>query len=142
MMRAVRFATRLQFTIHPGTLEAIKRNAQRLKIIVQDRITTELQKIMASQRPSIGWMLLRDTGLLPLILPELQAMCGVEVMHGRGHNANFLHTMKDLDNVAAATADVWPSCGRVDTLGRTATRHRQARHQARGRHPGLDLPES
>ena len=107
MMRAVRFATQLQFTIHPETLDAIKRNARRLKIIVQDRITTELQKIMASPRPSIGWKLLHETGLLPLILPELEAMSGIEVMHGRGHKDNFLHTMEVLDNVAAATDDIW-----------------------------------
>lgn len=107
MMRAIRFASQLQFTIHPETLEAIKRNAERIKIIVTERITTELQKIMASPKPSVGWALLLETGLLKFILPELQAMVGVEVMHGRAHKDNFWHTMQVLDNVAVATDDIW-----------------------------------
>ena len=107
MMRAVRFATQLQFDIHPETFAALRRNAQRLKIIVKERIQVELMKIMASPRPSIGWKLLMDTGLLQLILPELVAMRGVEVVHGRGHKDNFYHTMEVLDNVAAATDDIW-----------------------------------
>ena len=107
MMRAIRFATQLQFEIHPDTLNAIKRNVERIKIIVRERIKDELMKIMASPKPSVGWILLFETGLLRHILPELQAMHGVEVVNGRAHKDNFWHTMKVLDNVASATDDVW-----------------------------------
>lgn len=107
MMRAVRFATQLQFTIVPETFEAIKRNAYRLEIISRERIVDELMKIMKSPRPSLGWRLLSETGLLPLILPELEAMHGVQVVKGRGHKDNFDHTLQVLDNVAAASDNVW-----------------------------------
>lgn len=108
MMRAVRFATQLQFTIVPETLEAIARNARRLEIISKERVADELMKIMKSPRPSTGWRLLAETGLLPLILPELDAMRGVETVRGRGHKDNFDHTLQVLDNVAAASPDdVW-----------------------------------
>lgn len=107
MMRAIRFATQLDFTIFPPTLEAIKRNAGRISIITRERITTELMKIMQSERPSIGWRLLADTGLLAHILPQLDAMRGVEVVKGRGHKDNFDHTMLVLDRVAAQSDDVW-----------------------------------
>lgn len=108
MMRAVRFATQLDFEIFPETLDAISRNAERIKIISTERITTELMKIMASARPSIGWRLLARTSLLAYIFPELDAMQGVEVVHGRGHKDNFDHTMQVLDRVAeAAPENVW-----------------------------------
>lgn len=107
MMRAVRFATQLGFTIYPETLQAIARNAERIKIITVERIATELNKIMASAQPSIGWKLLADTGLLKFILPQLAAMQGVEVIHGRGHKDNFEHTMLVLDRVAAASDNLW-----------------------------------
>lgn len=107
MLRAVRFATQLDFTIFPETLDAISRNAGRINIIKRERIKDELQKIMASPRPSIGWKLLLETGLLRLILPELAAMKGVELVKGRGHKDNFYHTLEVLDNVAARTDDIW-----------------------------------
>ena len=107
MMRAIRFATQLEFRIFPETLDAITRNAERIKIITVERIATELNKIMASARPSIGWKLLAHTGLLHYILPELDAMRGVEVIHGRGHKDNFEHTMLVLDRVAAASDNLW-----------------------------------
>ena len=107
MMRAVRFATQLQFTIVPETFEAIKRNAYRLEIISRERVVDELMKIMKSPRPSLGWRLLSETGLLPLILPELEAMRGVQVVKGRRHKDNFDHTLQVLDNVAAASDNVW-----------------------------------
>lgn len=107
MMRAVRFATQLQFEIHPLTLEAITRNAARIEIITRERIMTELMKIMASPRPSVGWRLLDHTGLLQYIFPELHAMKGVESVHGRAHKDNFLHTLEVLDNVAAASSNIW-----------------------------------
>lgn len=107
MMRAIRFATQLDFTIHPDTREAITRNAERIRIITTERITTELQKIMASPRPSIGWDLLMQTGLLQIIFPELAAMRGVETIHGRGHKDNFYHTLGVLDNVAEHSDNIW-----------------------------------
>ena len=107
MMRAVRFATQLQFDIYPETFAAIRRNAERIKIITRERIADELMKIMGSGQPSRGWMLLDQCGLLPLICPELVALKGVETVNGRGHKDNFMHTMQVLDNVAAASDDVW-----------------------------------
>lgn len=107
MMRAVRFATQLDFIIHPDTLAAITRNAERIRIITAERIATELNKIMASGRPSKGWYLLAKTGLLRIILPELNAMRGVEVIHGRGHKDNFEHTMLVLDRVATTSDNLW-----------------------------------
>lgn len=107
MMRAIRFATQLQFTIWPDTFEAIKRNAERIKIISRERVIDELMKIMRSPRPSIGWELLDLSGLLSLILPELAAMKGVETVNGRGHKDNFSHTLEVLDNVAVKSDNVW-----------------------------------
>lgn len=107
MMRAIRFATQLNFTIYPETLEAITRNADRINIITRERIATELNKIMASAQPSIGWKLLAETGLLSHILPELAAMQGVDVVHGRGHKDNFEHTMLVLDRVSSASENIW-----------------------------------
>ncbi|MDE6655193.1 MAG: CCA tRNA nucleotidyltransferase [Muribaculaceae bacterium] len=107
MMRAIRFATQLQFDIHPDTFEAIKRNAPRLEIITSERIKDELMKIMASPKPSIGWDLLLRSGLLKLIMPELAALKGVDVVNGRGHKDNFYHTIEVLDNVAAKSDKIW-----------------------------------
>ena len=107
MMRAVRFATQLNFDIYPETFSAIVRNAQRINIITRERIADELMKIMGSSQPSRGWILLDQCGLLPLIFPELAALKGVETVNGRGHKDNFMHTMQVLDNVAAASNDVW-----------------------------------
>lgn len=107
MMRAVRFATQLDFTIEPETFNAIVRNVERIRIIKHERIKDELQKIMRAPRPSIGWKLLLETGLLKIILPELAAMRGIEVVHGRGHKDNFFHTIEVLDNVAKSTDDEW-----------------------------------
>lgn len=101
MMRAIRFATQLQFDIHPDTLAAISRNAHRIAIITPERIKDELSKIMKSPKPSTGWVLLHTTGLLKLILPELEALRGVEVVNGRGHKDNFFHTLEVLDTVAS-----------------------------------------
>ena len=107
MMRAVRFATQLEFTIVPETLQAIGRNAKRLEIISKERVFDELMKIMRSPRPSIGWQLLADTQLLKYILPELEAMRGVEVVNGRAHKDNFDHTLQVVDNVSAQSDNVW-----------------------------------
>ena len=107
MMRAVRFATQLNFDIFPETFEAIRRNAERIRIITRERIAEELMKIMRSPIPSRGWMLLDQCGLLSIIFPELAALKGIETVNGRGHKDNFIHTMQVLDNVAAASSDVW-----------------------------------
>ena len=107
MMRAVRFATQLDFDIFPETFDAIRRNAKRIHIITRERIAEELMKIMRSPHPSRGWLLLDQCGLLPLIFPELAALKGVDTVNGRGHKDNFMHTLQVLDNVAAASDDVW-----------------------------------
>lgn len=107
MLRAIRFATQLQFDIWPETFEAICRNASRIEIITAERIKDELSKIMRSPRPSIGWELLLRSGLLKLILPELAALRGVEIVNGRGHKDNFYHTLGVVDNVAAASDNEW-----------------------------------
>ena len=107
MMRAIRFATQLGFNLDPETFDAIARNAQRLEIITRERIAEELHKIMLSRRPSEGWILLDKTGLLPLILPELVALKGVEVKEGRGHKDVFYHTLKVLDNLSISSDKLW-----------------------------------
>lgn len=107
MMRAIRFATQLNFTIVPETFEAITRNASRISIISKERVMDELMKIMASPKPSIGWVLLNRCGLLKLIFPEFAAMRGVEFVNGRGHKDNFYHTLEVLDNVAMKSDNVW-----------------------------------
>lgn len=107
MMRAIRFATQLNFDIYPETFEAIARNKDRIKIITRERIFDELTKIMKSAKPSRGFYLLKKCGLLDLILPELTALSGVEVVNGRGHKDNFDHTMQVLDNVAEKAGYVW-----------------------------------
>ncbi len=107
MMRAIRFATQLDFEIYPATFEAIRRNAERIRIITAERIEVELNKIMASATPSRGWILLRDSGLLAIIFPELQALDGVSTVRGRSHKDNFDHTMQVLDRVAAQSDNLW-----------------------------------
>jgi poly(A) polymerase len=107
MMRAIRFATQLGFDIHPDTLDAIRRNAERINIITKERIADELNKIMLSPKPSIGWYLLDETGLLPFIFPEFAALKGIETVEGRGHKDVFRHTLQVLDNVAEVSDKLW-----------------------------------
>ena len=107
MMRAVRFATQLDFEILPETLEAIRRNASRLEIITRERINDELGKIMRSPRPSIGFKLLDSTGLLAIAFPPILDLKGVETVEGVGHKDNFLHTLQVVDNVAARSDNEW-----------------------------------
>lgn len=99
MMRAIRFATQLNFQIDDETFEALERNKERIKIISQERIIDEINKIMMAPHPSRGWVELSRCGLLPLIFPELSALEGVETMNGRAHKDNFYHTMEVLENV-------------------------------------------
>lgn len=107
MMRAIRFATQLNFTIEHESLEAITRNADRLKIISGERIVDELNKILETPKPSIGFLLLFRTGLLEIILPELTALNSVEEIEGHTHKNNFYHTLEVVDNICPNTEDVW-----------------------------------
>ena len=107
MMRAVRFSSQLGFTISDETLASISRNAERIKIVSAERITVELNKIIATDVPSAGFTLLEKTGLLELILPEVDRLKGVEDKEGKGHKDNFHHTLKVLDNVASRSDDLW-----------------------------------
>jgi poly(A) polymerase len=107
MMRAIRFAAQLNFTIHPETLEAISRNKERIHIISFERISEELNKMILSPTPSVGFKLLFDTGLLQLIFPELAAMQGIEVREGKAHKDNFYHTLQVLDNLSEESTDLW-----------------------------------
>lgn len=107
MMRAIRFATQLNYTIEEESLKAIARNAARIKIISKERIIDELNKIIASRVPSVGFKLLFDSGLLKFIFPEMQALHGVDVIKGHAHKDNFYHTLQVLDNVAAKSDDLW-----------------------------------
>ena len=107
MMRAVRFASQLGFDIDDETFDGIVRQAERIKIITRERIAVELNKIMASPVPSIGLNLMRVSGLLKYVLPELDRMSGVERRGKHGHKDNFEHTMKVLDNLAKRSDDIW-----------------------------------
>ena len=107
MLRAVRFAAQLAFEIHPETKAAIRRFAERLTIISPERQHTELNKILLSPKPSIGLALLSETGLLREVLPELEAMHGVDRRGGVGHKDNFWHTLEVVDNLAEVSDDLW-----------------------------------
>ena len=107
MMRAIRFASQLHFYIEPESFDSIKRNAERIKIVSMERITEELNKIILSKQPSVGFKLLDESGLLKLIFPQLVQLKGVETVNGRGHKDNFLHTLQVLDQVAEKSDDLW-----------------------------------
>lgn len=107
MMRAIRFASQLNFVIEAESLGAIAKNAKRIDIITKERIIVELNKILASLKPSVGFLLLEETGLLERIIPELIALKGVEEVEGQKHKDNFYHTLEVVDNIARNTEDVW-----------------------------------
>jgi len=107
MLRAIRFASQLGFTILPETFEAIQRNAERIKIISYERISEELNKILLSPKPSVGLKLLFESGLLKLVFKELQKMHGVEVKNGKAHKDNFYHTIHVVDNICEETNNLW-----------------------------------
>lgn len=107
MLRAIRFATQLNFVIEKDSLEAIKSNCHRIKIITNERIVTELHKILESSQPSIGFLLLDKTGLLDYILPELTALKGIDEVEGQRHKDNFYHTLEVVDNIAKNTDNLW-----------------------------------
>jgi len=107
MMRAIRFASQLDFNIDPAALNAIKTQKQRITIVSKERITDEMNKIILSKKPSIGFKHLFDTGLLQLIFPQMAQLYGVEIIKGKGHKDNFYHTLEVLDNICADTDDLW-----------------------------------
>ena len=123
MMRAVRFATQLGFFIDPDTFDAIIRNRERISIISKERIVDELNKIMLSPKPSIGFELLDKSGLLPLIFPELCALKGVEMIEGIGHKDNFAHTLLVLDQLSRTTDNLWLRWSAIfHDIGKPATK--------------------
>ncbi|MCX8523048.1 CCA tRNA nucleotidyltransferase [Chryseobacterium formosus] len=107
MMRAIRFASTLNFTIEENSLEAIKKEAERIKIVSMERIMVEFNKIMLSQKPSIGLKLMEQTGLMKLIIPELIDLKGVEEVEGQTHKDNFYHTLEVVDNISENTDNLW-----------------------------------
>ena len=107
MLRGIRFATQLGFTIVPESIASMRRNKERLKILSAERIADELNKIMKAPKPSVGFYLLDECELLPYVLPALAALKGVETVSGRAHKDNFKHSLQVLDNVAAASDKLW-----------------------------------
>ena len=107
MMRAIRFASQLNFTIHPDTFAAITDMADRIKIVSSERIADELNKILMSDKPSIGFDLLYKSGLLKIIFPQMVDLAGAEYIDGHGHKDNFYHTIQVVDNIAKNTNDLW-----------------------------------
>ena len=124
MIRAIRFATQLSFTIVPESFEAIKRNKERLDILSLERINEELNKILLSPKPSIGFLLLEESGLLEKILPQLCNLRGVETMDGKGHKDNFAHTLQVVDNIASTTDNLWLRwAALLHDIGKPLTKH-------------------
>lgn len=107
MMRAIRFSTQLRFMIEDETLAGIKRQVERIEIISKERIADEMNKIIMSNIPSRGFLLLDKTGLLPFIFPEFAKLKGIEIVDGRAHKDNFYHTLQVLDNISNGTDDLW-----------------------------------
>jgi putative nucleotidyltransferase with HDIG domain len=129
MMRAIRFAAQLQFTIVPETLEAIKTQAPRIKIVSQERITDELNKIMLCSKPSVGWDLLFQTGLLQIIFPQMVDLYGAENIDGMGHKDNFYHTLQVIDNISENTNDLWLRwAALLHDIGKPATKQFEEGH--------------
>lgn len=129
MMRAIRFATQLHFTIAEDTFASIKKNAERIKIISQERITDELNKIILAGKPSIGFDLLYKSGLLKIIFPKMVDLAGAENIDGKGHKDNFYHTLQVLDNIAERTDDLWIRWAAIlHDIGKPATKKFEEGH--------------
>jgi len=129
MLRAIRFATQLNFRITESNLDSIERNANRIEIITQERIHTELHKIILSSKPSVGFKLLDKCGLLERIFPEMSALKGVDWRNGVGHKDNFYHTLEVLDNVAKVSDDLWLRWAAIlHDIAKPATKRFQKNH--------------
>jgi putative nucleotidyltransferase with HDIG domain len=129
MMRAIRFAAQLQFHIEDNTFQAIKDNKQRISIVSQERITDELNKIMLSTKPSVGWHLLFTSGLLSIIFPQMVDLAGAQYIDGKGHKDNFYHTLQVLDNISAHTSDLWLRwAALLHDIGKPATKRFEEGH--------------
>lgn len=129
MMRAIRFATQLEFDIDPSAWEGIRQNASRIRIVSQERITDELNKIIAARQPSRGFDLLFRSGLLQEIFPAMVELAGAEYIDGRGHKDNFYHTLQVLDNLAVHTDDCWLRWAAIlHDIGKPATKRFEPGH--------------
>lgn len=129
MMRAIRFATQLHFDIEDETFDAIKANAERIKIVSSERIADELNKIILAKKPSIGFDLLYKSGLLQIIFPQMIALVGAEYIDGKGHKDNFYHTLQVLDNIAEHTTNLWLRWAAIlHDIGKPATKRFEEGH--------------
>ncbi len=129
MMRAIRFASQLQFTIEETAFTAIQENAERIRIISQERISDEFNKIMLSPKPSVGLDLLYKSGLLKIIFPQMIDMVGVEMYEGKGHKDNFYHTLQVVDNISENTRDLWLRwAALLHDIGKPATKKFEPGH--------------
>lgn len=129
MIRAIRFATQLNFTIEDDSFKAIYQNRERIKIVSQERITDELNKMILADVPSVGFKLLEKSGLLSIIFPEMQDLKGVEVIDGKGHKDNFYHTLEVLDNISANTDNLWLRWAAIlHDIAKPATKRYQKDH--------------
>ncbi|MFT3933377.1 MAG: HD domain-containing protein [Chitinophagaceae bacterium] len=129
MLRAIRFASQLQFTITERTWQGIKQNTQRIKIITQERITDELNKILLSPKPSVGFDLLYKSGLLHIIFPQMTDLEGAEYIDGMGHKDNFYHTLQVIDNISQKTNDLWLRwAALLHDIGKPATKRFEEGH--------------